>query len=201
MKKVLISLFVGLCLISPCLFTLHSALADVNPDQTTINEQCANNPLACFSDSEHTSSGTKAPDVILPATPNPAGNETSESGGFWSDLWDNLFGNKGQGQNDAYGQLATSSSILGLLAFLLNVALGLVGILMLMSLVYGGFLWMTALGEQAQIEKAKKIVMYTAIGFIVILSSFAIVNTLFGFQNLASLRLRFDVVNTIKSFF
>lgn len=188
MKKILISLVIGLCLIVPSV----QAESDVSSQQ-----QCAsgNNPLACIGNDSD-----QGPSILI-TTPNPAGNESSASGGFWSDLWDNLFGGEGQGQDDPYGQIATSSSILGLLAFFLNVALGLVGILMLISLIYGGFLWMTALGEQAQIEKAKKIVMYTAIGFIVILSSFAIVNTLFGFQNLASLRLRFDVVNTIKSFF
>jgi hypothetical protein len=42
--------------------------------------------------------------------------------------------------------------------------------------IYGGFLYITSQGEDT--EKAKKVLMYAAIGIVIILISFALVNTL-----------------------
>jgi len=53
-------------------------------------------------------------------------------------------------------------------------ALQLVGIIFLALMVYAGYLWMTAQGEESQIEKAKKIVTSAIIGLILTLSAYAI---------------------------
>jgi hypothetical protein len=45
-------------------------------------------------------------------------------------------------------------------------------------IIYGGFLYVSAAGNSEKIENAKKIIMYAVIGIIVILLSFAIVNTI-----------------------
>ena len=55
--------------------------------------------------------------------------------------------------------------------------LGFIAVLMI---IYGGILYVTAAGEQEKIDTAKKILMYAAVGIIVILLSFAIVNTIIG---------------------
>lgn len=52
---------------------------------------------------------------------------------------------------------------------------GLVGVVMI---IFAGFLYMTSGGEDN--EKGKKIVLYVAVGVILILVSFALVNTLLG---------------------
>jgi len=44
-------------------------------------------------------------------------------------------------------------------------------------IIYGGFLYVSAAGNDEKIGKAKKIIMYAIVGIIVILLSFAIVNT------------------------
>ena len=55
--------------------------------------------------------------------------------------------------------------------------LGLVSTIMI---IYGGFLYITARGEEEQAQKGQKILTYAIIGIIVILISFALVNTIIG---------------------
>jgi hypothetical protein len=46
--------------------------------------------------------------------------------------------------------------------------------------IYGGFLYVGSGGNEESTGKAKKILIYAAIGIIIILVSFALVNTLLG---------------------
>ncbi len=65
--------------------------------------------------------------------------------------------------------------------FILNVtnfALSFLGLVAVAVIIYGGFLYVTAGGEEGQTEKGKKSIMYAIIGILVVLSSYAIVNTL-----------------------
>lgn len=61
-----------------------------------------------------------------------------------------------------------------LIARIINVALGFLGIIAVGFIIYAGFLWMTSQGNPEQIEQAKKILIGAVIGLIIILSSFAI---------------------------
>ncbi|MBU2228889.1 pilin, partial [Patescibacteria group bacterium] len=54
-------------------------------------------------------------------------------------------------------------------------ALGLLGLVAVIIIMYGGFIWMTAQGNQDKIEKAKKIIFNGLIGLAIILLSWAIV--------------------------
>ena len=56
----------------------------------------------------------------------------------------------------------------------INTALTMVGIIFLLLMVYGGYLWMTARGEEEQIKKAQKVITSSVIGLIVVLSAYAI---------------------------
>ena len=51
-------------------------------------------------------------------------------------------------------------------------------ILAVVAVVYAGFLYITAFGEEGKVESAKKILMWVVIGIIMILGAFAIVNSL-----------------------
>ncbi len=55
--------------------------------------------------------------------------------------------------------------------------LGLLGVLLVM---YAGFIWMTAGGNEEKIDQAKKILKNGVIGLVIILSSFAIVSFILG---------------------
>ncbi len=53
-------------------------------------------------------------------------------------------------------------------------ALSIVGLVFLVLMVYGGFLWMTARGEEQQLEKAKNTITAAMIGISVVVGSFAL---------------------------
>lgn len=57
---------------------------------------------------------------------------------------------------------------------IINAALTLVGIIFLILMVYGGYLWMTARGNSEQVDKAKEIILGALIGLVVIMSAYAI---------------------------
>jgi len=61
---------------------------------------------------------------------------------------------------------------------IINFFLYFLGLIATGMVIYGGFLYITSGGEDGGVEKGKKILIYAAIGIILILTSFAIVNTL-----------------------
>jgi len=70
--------------------------------------------------------------------------------------------------------IQTDRDIKELIASIINIALGFLGILAVIIILYAGYLWMTAGGNADQIEKAKKILLGAVIGLVIILSSWAI---------------------------
>jgi len=61
----------------------------------------------------------------------------------------------------------------------INFILGFVGLIAVIMMIYGGFVLLTAAGDEDATGKAKNIILFAVIGIIIILFSFAIVNTLF----------------------
>ncbi len=49
-----------------------------------------------------------------------------------------------------------------------------VGVIFFVLMIYGGFLWMTAQGNEEQIKKAKSLITGAVIGIIIIFSAYAI---------------------------
>ncbi|MBI5621406.1 hypothetical protein HY933_00885 [Candidatus Falkowbacteria bacterium] len=62
-----------------------------------------------------------------------------------------------------------------IIANIIRIALGLIGIVSVGIILYGGFVWMTSGGEEEKIQQAKKIMINWAIGLAIILLAFAIV--------------------------
>lgn len=60
------------------------------------------------------------------------------------------------------------------IARLIQIVLGFLGIISVALVVYGGFLWMTSAGNPEKIEKAKKVLKNAIIGLAIILSAFGI---------------------------
>lgn len=58
--------------------------------------------------------------------------------------------------------------------------LGIIGSLALAIFIYGGFTWMTAMGDAAAVTKGKNTLTWAAIGLIVIFTSYALVNFVFN---------------------
>ena len=69
-------------------------------------------------------------------------------------------------------------------ANIIRAALGVLGIVAVVIVLWGGVLWMTAGGSEERVGKAKKILFAGLIGLIIILSAFAltqfVVNQLIG---------------------
>lgn len=57
---------------------------------------------------------------------------------------------------------------------IIKTVLSLVGIIFLVLMVYAGYLWMTARGEDEQVSKAKEIIKSSIAGLFVVVSSYAI---------------------------
>lgn len=57
--------------------------------------------------------------------------------------------------------------------------LGILGLIAVSVVLYGGFTWMTAAGNEEKVGQAKKILTYSIIGLVIILLSFILVSTIF----------------------
>ncbi|MFC1662554.1 hypothetical protein ACFL04_00085 [Patescibacteria group bacterium] len=53
--------------------------------------------------------------------------------------------------------------------------LGILALIAVVMVIYGGFIWLTASGDDAKIDKAKKIISAAIIGLIVVILAWAIV--------------------------
>ena len=71
-------------------------------------------------------------------------------------------------------------SIRALVLNIVSFALGFLGLIAVIMIIYGGITYVTAGGAQEKIESAKKIIMYAIVGIIIVLISFALVNTVIG---------------------
>lgn len=68
----------------------------------------------------------------------------------------------------------------GIVLTIVNFALTFLGLLAVIMVIYGGFLYIASAGNEENVNKGKKILMYAAIGIIIIIVSFALVNTILG---------------------
>lgn len=58
---------------------------------------------------------------------------------------------------------------------LINWMLGILALIAVVLILYGGFLWLTSRGEEEQIEKAKRVLINAGIGLLIILAAWGIV--------------------------
>lgn len=106
----------------------------------------------------------------------------------WGDLFDSS-GDTGLTFTDYQGQITTLSSegydpalvastdLREFVIKIVNYALGFLGLIAVLIVLYGGFLYMTALEDDARVTAGKNAIKYALIGIIIILGAFAIVNT------------------------
>lgn len=72
---------------------------------------------------------------------------------------------------------ATPASIL---ALIIQIFLSVLGIVFLVLIIYGGYLWMTAGGNEEQVTKAKDTLQAAIIGLIIVISAYAITYFVFN---------------------
>ncbi len=79
------------------------------------------------------------------------------------------------------------------IAAIIRVALGLLGILTTCIMMYAGFKWMTAGGNEDEVASAKKMIYSAVLGLIVILSSYAITSFVIG--RISKVTVGYDLVD------
>lgn len=81
-----------------------------------------------------------------------------------------------QAAGSPWGGTAPSggTSLAGIVGMVISVILGLLGIIFLVLIIYAGFLWMTAGGDEEKVTKAKETLTRAVIGLIIIVAAGAI---------------------------
>ena len=78
--------------------------------------------------------------------------------------------------SESYGDSETTGSLTAIIGSIINVLLSILGLILLLLVIYAGFLWMTAGGNSDQVDKAKKFIVNGVIGLIITLTAYAISN-------------------------
>lgn len=79
------------------------------------------------------------------------------------------------GLSEVAGEIALpSADVRVVITRIINVAMGFLGIVAVLIILWGGFTWMTAGGNEDKVAEAKKIITAGIIGLIIVITSFAI---------------------------
>lgn len=65
-------------------------------------------------------------------------------------------------------------------ANIINFALGFLGIIAVVIIIYAGFKWMTAGGNEEQVTDARKMIVQAVIGLVIIFAAYIIANFVIG---------------------
>ncbi len=78
--------------------------------------------------------------------------------------------NAGLGQNNLYQTVGS----------VIKIILSLLGVVAIVLVIYGGFKWMTSGGSEKDVDAAKGILLSGVIGFVIILSAYALSSFVIG---------------------
>ncbi|MFH1232591.1 MAG: hypothetical protein V1651_01850 [Patescibacteria group bacterium] len=83
---------------------------------------------------------------------------------------------------NATAEFADNISVIDVIGYGIQAILGLLGIIFLILILYAGFNWMTAAGDEEKVTKAKETLSRAIIGLVIIVSAYLI--TIFVFSKL-----------------
>lgn len=78
-------------------------------------------------------------------------------------------------------EVSTSLSLIQIATNVLNFLLTIIGILAIIMLIIGGIMYLTAAGDEDQIDRGKKIVKYSLIGITIALAALVLVRQVAAF--------------------
>ncbi len=81
-----------------------------------------------------------------------------------------------------WGTPANPTSMTQIVQYVISAFLGLLGIIFLVLIIYAGYSWMTAQGDEEKVKVAKDTLTRAIIGLIIIIAAYSI--TYFVFSNL-----------------
>lgn len=88
---------------------------------------------------------------------------------------------KGAGSSAGYDAEKTDSATASqMVGNIIASVLSLLGVIFLVLIVYAGFSWLTAGGDEAKIEKAQALIKNSVIGLVIVLTSFGISRFVIG---------------------
>ncbi|MBU0898154.1 MAG: hypothetical protein ABIJ83_02215 [Patescibacteria group bacterium] len=73
-----------------------------------------------------------------------------------------------------YGKDKYETSVSGVIGKVVGAVLAFVGAIFLILVIYGGFTWMLARGNEAEVTKAKDLITSAIVGLIIVLAAYAI---------------------------
>ncbi len=95
-----------------------------------------------------------------------------------SEIRQNIIGDSYKQATNAAGYTSANPKREGQLARtiggVIRTILGLLGILFMILIFYGGFLWMTASGNDEQLGRAKKMIINATIGVVIVVAAYSI---------------------------
>jgi hypothetical protein len=69
-----------------------------------------------------------------------------------------------------------TTNLIALIINIINIALSITGVIFLALVVYAGYRWMTAGGDETKVKSATDILKRAVIGIVIVLSAYAIAN-------------------------
>jgi len=63
---------------------------------------------------------------------------------------------------------------------LITIILGILGVIFLLLVIYAGFTWMTSVGNEKTVTKAKNILVQATVGLVITISAYALSSYIFG---------------------
>ncbi len=75
---------------------------------------------------------------------------------------------------------SANGSVTGLILYVINIMLGIAGLIAVLFLIIGGFWYITSAGNEETAEKGKGTVINAIIGIVIIILSYVVVNVVSG---------------------
>jgi len=73
-------------------------------------------------------------------------------------------------------KIKTGLTVQQIVGRIINVLLGFLGVIFLVLVIYGGFLWMTASGNEEKVKKGRDLIIHASIGLAIVLFAFLLTN-------------------------
>ena len=93
---------------------------------------------------------------------------------------------KSVGDASGQGQNAKESDLTYIIGGIIKAVISVIGIIFVILIIYAGFVYMTANGEDTKITKAKDLMIQGVIGMVIIVSAYAIAGFVLGLLTTAT---------------
>ena len=81
---------------------------------------------------------------------------------------------------DAAGINKNTTNPIQIAGNVIKIVLSMLGVIFLVLMIYGGFIWMTARGNEQEVQKAKDIIKNAIIGLVIVVGAYAISSFVVG---------------------